>query len=104
MDNFFYEANATFAWTKSCVAGQDRIGFSIVTEEDEAVVIDGAATDEWAAAAPVNTVGPHDDSTRFYIGVNEGSQTYSGWFNFLFSFSIFSLSCSFKEQQNRQVI
>jgi len=77
VDNFFYEANATFAWTKSCVAGQDRIGFSIVTEEDEAVVIDGAATDEWSATAPVNTVGPHDDSTRFYIGVNEGSQTYS---------------------------
>merc|ERR1712072_4844 len=77
VDNFFYEANATFAWTKSCVAGQDRIGFSIVTEDDEAVVIDGVATDEWRADAPTNTVGPHDDSTRFYIGVNEGSQTYS---------------------------
>jgi len=77
VDQFFYEANATFAWTKSCVAGMDRVGFSIVTEADEAVVIDGAPTEEWLANAPMNTVGPHDDSTRFFIGVNEGSQTYS---------------------------
>jgi hypothetical protein len=37
-------------------AGQDRVGFSIVTEADEAVVIDGTPTDEWQASAPMNTV------------------------------------------------
>jgi hypothetical protein len=77
VDNFFYEANATFAWTKVCVANQDRIGFSIVNELDEAVVIDGVATDEWNANAPQVVVGPHDDMSSFFIGVNEGSQTYS---------------------------
>lgn len=34
----------------------DRVGFSIVTEADEAVVIDGAPTEEWLANAPMNTV------------------------------------------------
>jgi hypothetical protein len=72
-----YEVNATFAWTKACVAGQDRFGLSVVTEQNKAVVMDGVTTGEWNAANPQNVVGLRSDSSRFFLGVKVGSQTYS---------------------------
>jgi hypothetical protein len=51
MHGFFAQITAN-----SVFAGMDRVGFSIVTEADEAVVIDGAPTEEWQASAPMNTV------------------------------------------------
>jgi hypothetical protein len=77
LDDFFYEANVTITWTKVCVANKPRVGLSIVTESNDPVVIDGGVTEGWDPASPSVLIGLHEDTSRFFIGVSDGSQTYS---------------------------
>jgi len=77
LDDFFFEGKVTITWTKVCVANQPRVGLSIVTESNDPVVIDGGVTEGWDPKSPSALIGLHEDTSRFFIGVSDGSQTYS---------------------------